>query len=61
MDRLQEEENKKYQDKPTIISMDDRNKKFLRMEKVNYEATPSTRPDIQSNKADSAQRLYDYA
>ena len=46
MDRLQEEENKKYQDKPTIISMDDRNKKFLRMEKVNYEATPSSRPDI---------------
>ena len=36
MERLHEEENKKYQDKPTILDMDSKNKKFLRMEKVNY-------------------------
>lgn len=36
MAKLWEEENKKYSDKPQLISLDDRNKKFQRMEKVNY-------------------------
>ena len=59
MNRLWEEENKKYQDKPNIIDMDDRNKKFMRMEKA-Y-GRPLTKPDLSPHNDKVADRMYKYA